>query len=219
MIKYIILDFGKVLNYPTTGHWFITPLFLKLIDYDKVDKDLLNEKFKEYYYITQRKVINLEEEYRMIYEYYDKVLSEINYLSYNEEISKALAYNFTYENDKYKFYDNIVDELKKLKEKYKLILLSDNWPCVIRIMKDIGIYDLFEKVYVSSIYGIEKSDKDFFDYPIKDFNIKNGEAIFIDDKENNLDIAKEKGLDVRLMDRENKVIDSKYKIIHNLYCL
>ena len=28
--KYLILDFGKVLAYPVTGDWFITPLFDKL---------------------------------------------------------------------------------------------------------------------------------------------------------------------------------------------
>ena len=47
-------------------------------------------------------------------------------------------------------------------------------------------------------------------------NIKQGEALFVDDNESNLDIAKEKGFDVMIMDRENKIIDSKYKIINNL---
>ena len=32
MKKYLVLDFGKVLAYPKTGDWFITPLFLQLID-------------------------------------------------------------------------------------------------------------------------------------------------------------------------------------------
>ena len=106
--------------------------------------------------------------------------------------------------------------LINLKKKYVLILLSDNWPCVIPYMKHYGIYDLFDKIYVSSIYGVEKKDKVFFDYPMQDFNIKNKEAIFVDDNESLLDIAKEKGLIVKLMDRENKVLNSKHKIINNL---
>ena len=32
MEKYIILDFGKVLAYPPTGYWQITPKFLKLFE-------------------------------------------------------------------------------------------------------------------------------------------------------------------------------------------
>ena len=66
-------------------------------------------------------------------------------------------------------------------------MLSDNWPCVIPYMKENKIYHYFDKIYVSSIYGVEKKDKVFFDYPLKDFNIKPGEALFIDDNElNNL---------------------------------
>ena len=41
MKKYIILDFGKVLAYPTTGNWDITPKFLELIDINKIDMNKL----------------------------------------------------------------------------------------------------------------------------------------------------------------------------------
>ena len=79
-------------------------------------------------------------------------------------------------------------------------------------MKTYNLFGFFEKIYISSFYGVEKKDGELFDFPIKDFNIKPGEAIFIDDNELNLDIGKEKGLDVMLMDREKKVKISKYKI-------
>ena len=84
-------------------------------------------------------------------------------------------------------------------------------------MKDNNIYNYFNKIYISSIYGQEKKDGLFFDNPIKDFNIKNGEALFIDDNESLLDVAITKGLDVRLMNREKNINSSKYKIISNLY--
>ena len=113
-------------------------------------------------------------------------------------------------------YNNVHDELKRLKEKHSLILLTDNWPCVISYLKKYELYDFFEKVYISSIYGAVKNDKVLFDYPINDFNIKPGEALFIDDNEANLDIAIEKGFDVLLMDREKNIKESKYKIINNL---
>ena len=119
-------------------------------------------------------------------------------------------------NIKYTLYENIHNELKKLKEKYKLILLTDNWPCVIDYLKEYNLYDFFDNIYISSMYGVEKKDKILFDYPINELNIKQGEALFIDDNESNLDIAKEKNFDVMLMDRENKINDSKYKIINNL---
>lgn len=216
-IKYLILDFGMVLAYPTTGQWFITPKFLELIDINKINKLALKGAMEKYDYIISKKVTTLDEEYDMFYEFYTNILKEVNYTEYSDSILDKIAYNITYEDDKYKFYANIKEELNELSKKYKLILLSDNWPCVIRIMKNVGIYNYFEKVYVSSIYGVEKKDKVFFDYPIKDFNIKNGEAIFVDDNEQLLDIALEKGFIVKLMNRENEKLKSKYQSINNLY--
>ena len=89
-------------------------------------------------------------------------------------------------------------------------------PCVIDYLKEYNLYDFFDNIYISSMYGVEKKDKILFDYPINELNLKQGEALFIDDNESNLDIAKEKNFDVMLMDRENKINDSKYKIINNL---
>lgn len=103
-----------------------------------------------------------------------------------------------------------------MSKKYKLLLLSDNWPDAIDSLKEYGIYDLFSRVYISSIYGQLKKDGDFFYNPIKDFNIAEGEAIFIDDSEKLLEIAVDKGLKVILMDREGRIEKSKFKIIHNL---
>ena len=66
------------------------------------------------------------------------------------------------------------------------------------------------------IYGQLKKDGDFFDNPIRDFNIKKNEAIFIDDNETLLEVASSKGFEVRLMDREGKLKNSKFKIINDL---
>ena len=211
--KYIILDFGKVIAAPTTGHWDITPKFLELIDINKFDMEKFKQLKKKYQDILSEKVTNLEEEYNMFFRFYNGILSELNY---SQDISKKIAYNRTYNFDKYTIYDNIYNELEQLKEKYKLILLTDNWPCVTNYLNEYKIHNYFDKIYISSIYGVEKKDKIFFDYPLNELNIKPGEALFIDDNELNLDIAREKGLEVMLMDREKIIKYSKYPIINNL---
>ena len=215
MYKYVILDFGKVLAFPTTGEWFITPLFYKLIDMNKVNKEDILLSISKHNDIISRPAKTLEEEYQMFYDLYEIIFKDINY-EVNEGIIHSLAHNFTYEDDKYGFYDNIEEELKYLSKKYKLILLSDNWPCALPIMKNRGLDKYFEKMYISSIYNLKKEEGIFFDYPISDFNIKDGEAIFVDDNESLLDVAITKCLDVRLMDRDNTV-ESKYIKINNLF--
>ena len=211
--KYIILDFGKVIAKPTTGNWDITPKFLEFIDIKKIDIEKLKELRKKYDSILSEKVTTLEEEFNMFVRFYESILKAFGI---PKEIIEKISYDRTYNSDKYTLYDNVQDELKSLKEKYKLILLTDNWPSVIDYLKEYDLYDDFEKIYISSIYGVEKKDKVLFNYPIKELNIRPNEALFIDDNEFNLDIALEKGLDVMLMDREKKVKDSKYQIINNL---
>ena len=215
-IKYIILDFGKVIAGPTTGHWFITPKFEEIIDMRKINIDDFDSSIKKYDYILDRKILTEDEEYNSMFDFYKSILKELKYSKYDDTLAQQIAYDFTYNKTKYTLYDGVIDELDNLSKKYTLLLLTDNWPCVNRILKEYGIYNYFDKIYVSSIYGCKKSEKIFFDYPIKDYNIKEGEALFIDDNESLLDIAKEKGLDTRLMVRSREEKNSNHNIIYDL---
>lgn len=212
-MKYLILDFGNVLAYPTTGYWFITPKFKEVVDMDKISLTELLSAIKEYNYILSKKAINEDEEYQIFMEFYTKIFKRINYPISLTSI-KEIVSNFVYQDDKYTFYDDIYEELERLSKKYTLLMLTDNWPCILRILKERDLTKYFKKIYVSSIYGYDKKDKVLFDYPIKDFKIK--KALFVDDNLTLLDIAKDKGLDVILMNRENKHIDTKYPIITSL---
>lgn len=211
--KYIVLDFGNVIAKPTTGHWDMTPVFQELVDMKDLDLKKFQELRNKYGYILSEKINTLEEEYDMFFRFYEPILKG---LGYSKEIADEIAYDRTYNSSKYTLYENINNELSLLKNKYKLILLTDNWPCVYDYLREYNLDNYFEKIYVSSEYGVEKKDKTLFDYPISDFNMNMNEALFIDDNEINLDAALEKGFDVILMDRENVVKKSKYKIIYDL---
>ena len=211
--KYIAIDFGKVMVGPTTGSWDITPKLLELIDINTIDMDKFRQLRGEYNYLLLDKTMTREEEEEKFYQLYKAILSQFNI---EDNIIKEIAHDRTYNFDKYTMYDNLYEELSKIKENYKLILLTDNMPCVMEYLEKYDLNKYFDGIYVSCFMGIKKNDKAFFDYPINDFNIKPGEALFIDDVESNLDNAKEKGFDVMLMDRYNKVKESKYRIINNL---
>lgn len=214
--KYLILDFGKVLAGPVFGNWFITPNFSKYIDIKKFDKDKLSETKNKYNYIIDAVIKTEEEEYKAFADFYEKILEEQKSEIDSKEISKKLAYDFVYNDEKYELYSDVKENLERLQKEYKLILLSDNWPCVYRIMKLWDIEKYFDKIYVSSIYGCQKSDKIFFDYPIKDYDIKANEVMFVDDNIELLKIAEEKGLIPVLMDRENVGNKCDFRIINSL---
>lgn len=213
--KYIILDFGKVLSKPAIDNWLITPAFVEKVDMSKIEKEKLYEAMKKYGYLLNGKVVTTEEEYKLLIEFYKNVLENVGYKE-SEDCVKSIAYDFVYNDSKYELYDDVVEQLQQLSNEYTLIILSDNWPCLYEYMKKKDIEKYFEKVYVSSVYGELKRDGLFFNHPIEEFNIGKGEALFIDDNESLLDVAVTKGLDVKLMDRDKKVSNSKYEIVHNL---
>ncbi len=212
MIKYVIFDYGKVLGYPKSGNWFITPKLLELIN--NMDIGKIKEAVTNNMYLVKDDlpIKTLEQEYDMFSIFYSNVLDEIGL---NKELAKDVAYDKVYNNSEYALYDDVKDSLKKLKQKYTLIMLTNNFPSIINYLKYEGIHELFDKVYVSSICETSKNEEKFYDMVIHDYNIKENEAIFIDDFEDNLDMGYKKHFNVIMLDRENKK-ESKYKKISNL---
>lgn len=213
MTKYAIFDFGKVLGYPKTGKWFITPKFLELTKIDVNNEELVNA-INKYKYLVQDNlpIKTLEDEYNMFNEFYSKVLEELHL---NIELASEIAHDKTYGFNEYELYEDVIPELNKLKEQYKLIMLTDNFPSIIGYLKKYGLSELFERIYISSISESSKKEDKFFKTMIDDFEIKNGEAIFIDDSEENLDMGVRFSLEPIMLDRENRK-ESKYKRITSL---
>lgn len=215
--KYLILDFGLVLGKPKTGNWFITPNFYEIIGKNKIDLKRLNVLFNKYNENISKKIITKEEEYKAFKEFYLNILNELKIVKNEEETAEKLAEDFVYNEDKYIMYDDVYEFLEKQSQKYILILLSDNWPCVYAILKNWGIDKFFTKIYISSEYPALKKDGLLFDYAMNEFKIKKEEAIFIDDNPELLEVADKKKLIPVLMDRANLHKDySKYKRIQNL---
>ena len=210
--KYIVFDIGKVLVDSKSGRWYLTPLLLEITK--DIDKEKVIELLQKYWELirSDRLIKTLEEEYNMFVEYYSKVLEELNL---DADLSKDIAFDKVYNTNEYFFYDDVKRTLDRLKDKYTLLILSDNFPSIDNYLKEYGIYDLFDKVYISSIYGTSKNENKFFDIMINDYNIKKGEALFIDDGEKKIERGFNRGLDVVLLDRENKK-ESNFKKITNL---
>ena len=211
MAKYMIFDFGKVLGYPKTGKWFITPKFLELTNVD-INSEELKNTINKYKYLVQDNlpIKTLEDEYNMFNEFYSNVLEELHL---DKELASEIAHDKVYGLNEYELYDDVKKVLNDLKEDYKLIMLTDNFPSIIDYLKKEEIYDLFDKVYVSSICESSKKEDKFFEIMIKEFDINDG--TFIDDSEGNLDMGVKFNLEPIMIDRDDKK-ESKYKKISSL---
>ena len=216
MIKYVVLDFGKVLAAPTTGEWFLTPKFYELVDMSLISLPDIKKAIEECNPILSRKMMTQEEEYQAFLEFYETILKKVKYPNITDSLLQTLAFDFAYEEGKYTFYDKVEEELQRLSKKFSLLLLSDNWPSVLPILKNHHLDIYFQKIYISSIYQEKKEEGTFFSHPLEDFSIARGEALMVDDNEKLLEVAVKEGYQVRLMDRDKTISTSSYPILQSL---
>ncbi len=89
----------------------------------------------------------------------------------------------------------MIELVKKLKEKYNIFLLSDNFDALSKTLrKDDRLDGLFEKMYFSDEMHFIKEDEKAFYYMLNDTSKKAEECLFVDDKEMNLVEAKKIGM-------------------------
>ena len=159
-LKYIIFDFGKVLGYPKSGKWFLTPKFMTILNDSKVDFDKAKEAISKYKYLVKDDlpIKTLEDEYKMFISFYSNILNE---LRLDESLAKKIAYDKVYNNSEYLLYDDVKNVLNELNKNYKLIMLTNNFPSIIEYLKHEDIYDLFDKVYVLLFVKHLKTKKGF----------------------------------------------------------
>lgn len=214
-IKNIIFDNGGVLSVPRTGHWFITPNFFNIVE-NKIDINLLKGTMKKYQNTLTIEPKTEREEYEMFSEFYYKTLEEVEYENLNKDIANKLAEDCVYNNNKYIFFDDVNNTLEMLTKQYNLYIISDAWPSSIRLFNDLNLSKFFKDICISSMESTTKLENLFEVFLYNHKSIDPRQSVFIDDRMDILDKANSLGFNVLLMDRDNKVKDSKYIIIHDL---
>ena len=216
-IRNIIFDNGGVLANPRTGHWYITPNFWNIVDLDKeTNMDIIKDVMKKYQYMLTQEPKTELEEYNMFVEFYYKVLKEINYKNLNKEIAGELASDCVYNDDKYIFFDDVDAELQNLSNKYDLYMISDAWASSFRVLDNRNISKYFKSIMISAIESKIKTEGLFEIFLEKNKHIVPQESVFIDDRKEILDKARECGFNVLLMDRNGECKDNTYKVIYEL---
>lgn len=90
----------------------------------------------------------------------------------------------------------VIDFVKRLRAKYRVVILSNNNELTIRLLRTEHkeLLDLFEKAYFSCEVGEYKPDKGFFEYALRNLSIKAVECLFIDDKQKSIEAAEKLGM-------------------------
>lgn len=225
MIKNLVFDFGRVLAYPTTGNWFITPetknilgalRFFKLMHSSKTPTAFRNScRYLDSIHLLHTE----EEEIEQFTEFYKRALAEIGIKDKGGAVSLNLAQDVTLNDNKIVIYDDVLPCFEELKSEYSISVLSDTWPSLRRVLKNYRISPYLSGIILSCDHNEYKSGTKLFEIAIKEWNILPEETVFVDDSESNLDNASKVGFSCILMDRTGKKKESKYPIIYDLNAL
>lgn len=85
--------------------------------------------------------------------------------------------------------------VKELKQHIRVGLLSNSDGQFTNLLRDCGIFELFDPCFLSSEIGVRKPDLKAYQLLLSELALFPEEVIFIDDKRKNVEAAKELGMD------------------------
>lgn len=224
MIKAILFDSGRVLNMSATGHWFIPPKFFEYVNKEmfvSIPKERVDQAFSnaQKYLFGVNLIKDRDEELIHFGEFY-RIFSE-NLPELEIRNIEELARDMVYNTSKYVFYDDVKEVVPRLKNKYKLAIVSDAWPSLENVYIDADMKRYFESIVISTQIGVLKPDEKMYKKAIEVLQVDNSEAIFVDDNIENCLGAEKLGIRPILMSRgnydENKEKYTTILVIKDLY--
>lgn len=229
MIKVILFDSGMVLNHPATGHWFIPPNFWEYVNkekYQNISSQRIRNAFSEAnkYIGAQNTITTKEEEYKHFVEFYTIFSENLPELEIDSVKIELLAKDLVYNPKKYVFYDDALQIIPCLKEKYRLGIISDAWPSLIDVYIDKKIEEHFDCFAISSLIGVTKPHEKMYITALNELGINAEQAVFVDDNLKNCYGAMKLGIKSILLCRNkwwylwNKIksIGKGYRVIYTL---
>lgn len=96
---------------------------------------------------------------------------------------------------------------------YKTAVLSNVIEPHYRLIQKSKGYRYFHYVFLSCRVGLQKPNKNFYQYALKKMGVKAREAVFIDDRQDNIETAKKLGIKTILATSKRKVVRELNKLL------
>ena len=163
-------------------------------------------------------LLNIEESYDSFKSYFDKTCNLVESGKINDEdFFNGIIREFNLRIDYYEIIDlynksngiyNIeaLNLLKRIRDNGNKVYILSNLKKLDydNFIRDVSnIY--YDKFYKSYEIGLTKPDKKIYEYVVKDIEVNPNDVLFFDDREENINNAKELGIDARLVNVYNIV--------------
>lgn len=177
MIKAVIFDIGGVIVTDILGH-----MAKDLAEKHSMDFELLNKEIHAEWPDYKLDIIKVDDFWRNFV--------ERTGIDENVDDLKRIALEHI------NLIPGTVDVIKRLHEKYKLGIVSNcshEWAAQDKKVFGFGVFD---EVILSQEVKLVKPGKEIFDVALARLGLKAEECIFVDNKQNNVDAAKEYGFNI-----------------------
>lgn len=201
-IDTIIFDAGGVLFYIDEFRKSIVERVLHSLGYDA---EIINLALKEVkaidciYCSDVETIVSWTDEKEWLEKRYSKIAEIVD--PGNADLKDKL-YFLAFDTFQYKLYDETVEILNHLKDKYELVVLSNATASLDWAFDFLDIRKYFSHVIISSYEKCAKPDKKIYELTLERINKTPHQCIFIDDKIENVKAAQKMGISGYHLDRK-----------------
>ena len=188
-MKHLIFDCGGVLVYPRLGEWNL-PFGAAQILGERA-ADLYGSKYLTVHrqclgWLDEARLVpDVEEERRLRLEYIRALDAGMGWRLTPQE-QRRMADDFTDNIHRYGFFDDVTPWLTRWKQRYRLGMLSDAMPSILKFLEEYGILDLFDGTVISTQLGVIKPDRRMYEAMLGALGADPGDCLFVDDRVCNL---------------------------------
>ena len=220
-VKGIFFDIGWTLSYPLSKDWFICNKMIECIDMDTFAAIPKNKKAAAFeralnYFDENHLLVSEDEELEQFKTFYSMLANDLPELAISSEQINVIACSKVSESIGVLF-DDTLSTLDALKGRYKLGVISDTFPSVVRGLKSYGIYDYFDAKTFSCFLGTWKPDERMYLHALEQLSLPPEQTVFIDDGVKNLDGAAKCGIQpVLITAKPDAESSDKYPVIKKI---
>lgn len=209
-MKCLIFDIGGVILYPRLGEWNIPYGARDILG--KRAESIGSARYQEAYkeavgYLDESQLVrDTEAEYALRERFIRSLNRDMQWRMTESEI-EALTKDFTYNIDRYGFFEDVKPWLSRWKEKYTLGVLSDALPSILLFLDQYGISEHFAARVISAHVGATKPDIRIYNAVLESLKANACDCVFVDDRVCNLEAAKTLGIHAVQMARSEFMPD------------
>lgn len=206
MLKTIIYDFNGVIAEPNYKKLFTELPFVERFSSLRVLLNLAKNK-------EMRKAFNA---YKMGKIDMDGLLAETaKYCPHSAYIVPKLLKIYS---ESVTINTDVIKSIKELKKNgVSAILMSNTTPETEKLIYESGLSEVFDGLIMSAKDQLVKPQPEIYKYAIKKFNLNPEDTIMIDDKQKNLDVAENFGIETFMCKNTEETNNLLQDLIENLY--